>query len=983
VVTPLISLVVDGVLGVEGTLLAPDLGGSFTLREGGTIRVSRALVRLDAGRVELSGYPSRQPEVEVRGTTLISGVGIDVALSGPLDDVRMTLSSRNRSDLSQGDLAALILTGRTTSGVASDSVAIVAEELASSLGRVVNRQLGGVVLFDVSSDESGIPEGTNSPLRMNVGVPLGNWLYVVYSQSLETGAQRWIVDVRPGGDFRLRVISDDDGSESVEASHRFGFDVWSRRLRPPANRVRPRIGSVTVTGAPPGEEAEVRARTRLEPGDEFDFFRSQDAARAAQAWFAGRGFLEATVDTHQQTTAGGSVDVTVHVVRGPLVRIAWRGDDPGRSQRRYVTSGWNSILPRGERAARLAREVRRTLQGARFFEARVTATVTERTASEGEAPDEVRVTFDVARGPRGAGVDLRFVGNTSVSGVTLAASLPPRNTAAFFALLEPEGTRRLAAALRVAHATEGFLDMQVETPVTSFAGDGAPLIVTIPVVEGDRAKVVALELPEEVRADGALASALALRDGEPFRLDAYRADRARLLAWLREEGHPDARVTSALEPRPGGLAVRFSADPGPRVTMGAVRTVRAGRTREAIAEAAVATSPGEVIRASHLEEARQRLTDTRVFRSVDLRLDPVAGSATVRDVVVDVVERPDVGVEYSVRYTTAGQTQVGGTPSETRSGVQLGAGLELANPFGGADRYRVLGLVGAERQLLNARYDRSMFFGWHVPTQLLLYDDRARLPDAENLERHVVGATFEQTRDWPGGGDGRRLHDRLRMQWGYTIRRIDYTGDTGSGTTLDGVRAGLLHSLMGDTRDSVTDPRRGVMWTVGSELALEALGSDVNYYRAFGQLSVVVPLPRRLTWAQSYRIGVVPGDDPLLLLDSRFFAGGPSSVRGFREQSLGPRTPEGDAIGGQASAIFNQELRFPLWKRLHGGIFYDAGNAFALARELNLLDLRQSAGVGLRLMFPFGPVRLDWAHVIDRREGEKPSRLVFGIGHAF
>jgi outer membrane protein assembly factor BamA len=355
----------------------------------------------------------------------------------------------------------------------------------------------------------------------------------------------------------------------------------------------------------------------------------------------------------------------------------------------------------------------------------------------------------------------------------------------------------------------------------------------------------------------------------------------------------------------------------------------------------------------------------------------------VRDVVVDVVERPDVGVEYSVRYTTAGQTQVGGTPSETRSGVQLGAGLELANPFGGADRYRVLGLVGAERQLLNARYDRSTFFGWHVPTQLLLYDDRARLPDAENLERHVVGATFEQTRDLRSGGDGRRLHDRLRMQWGYTIRRIDYEGDTGAGTTLDGVRAGLIHSLMGDTRDSVTDPRRGLMWTVGSELALEALGSDVNYYRAFGQLSVVVPLLPRLTWAQSYRVGVVPGDDPLLLLDSRFYAGGPSSVRGFKEQSLGPRTPEGEGIGGQASAIVNQELRFPLWKRLHGGIFYDAGNAFALARDLNLRDLRQSAGAGLRLMFPFGPVRLDWAHVIGRREGEKPSRLVFGIGHAF
>ncbi len=173
------------------------------------------------------------------------------------------------------------------------------------------------------------------------------------------------------------------------------------------------------------------------------------------------------------------------------------------------------------------------------------------------------------------------------------------------------------------------------------------------------------------------------------------------------------------------------------------------------------------------------------------------------------------------------------------------------------------------------------------------------------------------------------------------------------------------------------------MWSVGSELALKSLGSDVNYFRTFGQFLVFVPLLPRLTWAQGYRIGVVPGDDPLLLLDSRFFAGGATSVRGFAERSLGPRGPDGVVIGGQASAIFNQELRFPLWSRLHGGIFYDAGNAFALASDLDLLALRQSVGAGLRLMFPFGPVRLDWSHVIDRQPGEKPSRFLFSIGHAF
>ena len=618
-----INLVVDGAVRVAGTGLTPEVSGSLAFREGSTARVSRALVRLESGRIELAGYPARQPELEVRAATQVSGVGIDVSLSGPLDDVRMNLSSNNRPDLSQGDLATIILTGRTTSVAASESGAILAEELASSLGRVLNRQLGGFVMVDLARDDSLIPENTNSTLRMSIAIPLNNRLSVIHSRSLDNESLRWVVDFQPGGDFRVRLISNDDGSEAAEVSHRFSFDVWSRHLRPRVARVRPRIGRVTVEGASPEEESELRSRLRLTPGGEFDHFRGQDAGRRAQAWLVAQGFLEAAVDVHDEPTTDGRVDLTVHVVRGPPVRIEWRGDNPGRAERARVTAGWTSVLPRDERAARLARDLRRTLQSARYFAAAVTAEVIDGATEN----DEVRVTFDVARGPRGTGVDLRFAGNAAVSDATLAAALPARNTADFFALIEPEGSRRLASALRVAYATEGFLDMRPGTPADAFSGEGGRLTVTIPIVEGERASVVALDIPAEIESAGAAAPALGLRDGEPFRFDDYLSDRARLQTWLRNDGYLYARVTSVLEPRPDGLAVRFQADPGPRVTRGDVRTARDGRTRQSVLENAVTTSPGEVIRASSLDDTRERFMQTGVFRSVDLRLLPVVGAA--------------------------------------------------------------------------------------------------------------------------------------------------------------------------------------------------------------------------------------------------------------------------------------------------------------------------------------------------------------------
>jgi outer membrane protein insertion porin family len=81
--------------------------------------------------------------------------------------------------------------------------------------------------------------------------------------------------------------------------------------------------------------------------------------------------------------------------------------------------------------------------------------------------------------------------------------------------------------------------------------------------------------------------------------------------------------------------------------------------------------------------------------------------------------------------------------------------------------------------------------------------------------------------------------------------------------------------------------------------------------------------------------------------------------------------------------VINQELRFPVWRSLHGGVFWDAGNVWLTSAGFDLLDLRQSVGAGLRFVLPFGPIRLEYAWVVKPRTGEAKSRLVFGLGHAF
>jgi outer membrane protein assembly factor BamA len=400
-----------------------------------------------------------------------------------------------------------------------------------------------------------------------------------------------------------------------------------------------------------------------------------------------------------------------------------------------------------------------------------------------------------------------------------------------------------------------------------------------------------------------------------------------------------------------------------------------------VVDGAVTLEPGDLIRPEDLALTRDHLSETRVFRSVDVRAEPTE-DAGIRDLVVDLAERPDLSVEYKVRYETGRSraTEEEASTEESR-GFQFGAGIEAANPFGRAHRYSVYGLAGKRRQLFGATFESQTFFGQRWRTQVFLFDDNERDFETSGITRRVRGVAFEQTKRWRSGLSGRRWHDRLRMQWGYAHRRINYT-DPEAAADLAGYRAGLSDSLIGDTRDSVTDPHRGLFWAVTAEPNLKVLGSEKDFVRLYGQIFAYVPLGEKVVWAHALRIGAAPGDDPLLLLDRRFKAGGATTVRGFSENGLGPQYRD-SSIGGQGLFVFNQELRFPIWGRIQAGVYFDTGNVWELASELDLRDLRSNVGAGLRVMFPFGPVRLDWAWVLDPQDGEQRSRWQFALGHAF
>ena len=66
-----------------------------------------------------------------------------------------------------------------------------------------------------------------------------------------------------------------------------------------------------------------------------------------------------------------------------------------------------------------------------------------------------------------------------------------------------------------------------------------------------------------------------------------------------------------------------------------------------------------------------------------------------------------------------------------------------------------------------------------------------------------------------------------------------------------------------------------------------------------------------------------------------------------------------DLQRAQAFGAFQTELRFPLWRELHGAVFADTGAVFRWANHIAADELRYGVGAGLRYHTPAGALVLD------------------------
>jgi outer membrane protein assembly factor BamA len=464
---------------------------------------------------------------------------------------------------------------------------------------------------------------------------------------------------------------------------------------------------------------------------------------------------------------------------------------------------------------------------------------------------------------------------------------------------------------------------------------------------------------EELRDDLPLRAGMALTD----ELEKSAGERA--VEILQNHGYPYAQVGLVREPIDAGRTrVTLRAEPGSIGFFGPVDIAGNLRVDDRVIRKRLAFAPGDLFRRSAIEQTQQRIGALGLFKSIQISAQNIDA-------------RPaDVPMLVTVEEGTPWKWNLGlGYAAGERLGVD--ARISHLNVFGSAERIDLQGRVSRIERTADVSFTQTD--AWHPAVSLSL---QARHQEIDERSFFVMSRGGQAALSW-----------QWTPQFASTVSYAATLERSRVDASLDpllGLEDGMLSAW------SIDLDHRKV--TRALSLHIEQAGrwmpGTFNYFSIAGDARHYRPMfDNRVVFASRVRLGSIDpvsgeADVPFL---KRFFLGGSNEMRGWGTYELSPLSASGEAVGGKSMMTAIAELRFPIFPRLRGAIFVEAGNVWQDPWALRLDDLRYDAGPGLRIDTPFGLIRLDFGYQLRpvdglRIDGQPQTsrwRFNFGIGEAF
>ncbi len=559
-----------------------------------------------------------------------------------------------------------------------------------------------------------LSEEADPTSRLSLGFPVTERLSITYSIALDDAERRmWILDYRLAHNIWLRGIQENASDYSVGLSQRLDIDVRGRAQRETASRgAGQRVAAFDIVG---GDPILVRS-SKIRRGDRYDYWKARDEAERVQTSLVQDGFLGAVVDLETKVRESeAEVDVTLLVETGKRIELLWEGDDPGKEVREMVQRAWDGRIPEEFLVVEITGSALARLRADRYYGARLTHRIEEESELR-------RVVFELERGPRGEEVEISFEGNEARDEESLRAVLPSPKTPEFFSLLERPS--ELERGLRLRYATDGHLDARISPPTTSL--DDGILRVKIVVDEGAITRVADITFEGLSAFDAErLVEELGVEQGAPVNFRTIRRGQTSIRTLYRNEGFPDVRLRSEVERTFSGLHVKLIVDEGTRVRVAGVRVVGNVKTLDSVILNELAFHPGGPVRIVDFQETQKRLYDLGIFRSADVRTDSRQSGQEMQDVVVQVVERADLDVNYGLRYNVVTSDQSADKELEPKStGLEGVLRATFINAFKRGTNIGFSAFVQERHRLFRGTFRMPTFFRRRLITELIFESER-------------------------------------------------------------------------------------------------------------------------------------------------------------------------------------------------------------------------------------------------------------------
>ncbi|MBN2885206.1 MAG: outer membrane protein assembly factor BamA, partial [Chromatiaceae bacterium] len=452
------------------------------------------------------------------------------------------------------------------------------------------------------------------------------------------------------------------------------------------------------------------------------------------------------------------------------------------------------------------------------------------------------------------------------------------------------------------------------------------------------------------------------------------------------EGYAFANVNTVpeIDDEAHEVAVTFFIDPGNRVYVRRVVMEGNTRTRDEVLRREMRQLETAWFSADLVRKSRERLQRLGYFDNVSIETPAVPGSPDQLDVAVRVEEKPAGNLAAGVGFSQSQGILLNASVTQNNF---LGTGKRVAFAFNTSTANRLYQLaytnpyytVDGISRGFNLSYqetDYDELIGADYSSDIGVAGFSFGLPITD-ISRAGLGLRYQYTNFVPGES---QLAEQFVQENGHVFN--DYL---------------LTASYTRDSRDAAIFPTRGSTRSLRAEVALP--GSDLEYYKLSYQEQIYIPLTSRFIFSLSGDIayGDGYGDIDYLPFFENYYAGGPRSVRGWSANSLGPRElASDDPVGGNLRLVGSVELFAPapvggqFERTLRLGAFFDFGNVWLTddsdlvdSGDVDLGDLRYSAGLSLTWLSPIGALSVSLAYPLNEEDGDETQVFQFGFGQAF